>query len=131
MYPRQFFDTFWRPDLRNEVFVAMSFAPEFTAIWESILRPAIEDTGLKPRRVDTTVISGNIVTEIMDGIAHARVVLGELTCLPSGFPNGNVMYEIGLAHSLRQAEEVLLVRSEPQIIPITTCTNGRTWVKQF
>ena len=43
MYPREYFDTYWRGDLKNEVFVIMSFADEFKEVWESAIRPAIED----------------------------------------------------------------------------------------
>ena len=46
MYPREYFDTYWRGDLKNEVFVIMSFAPEFQPAWEDAIKPAIEvDTG--------------------------------------------------------------------------------------
>ena len=79
MFPREYFDTYWRPDLRDEVFVAMSFASCFTATWEEILKPAIVAVGLKPHRVDITKTSGSILTEIMDGIAHARVVLADIS----------------------------------------------------
>ena len=108
MYPREYFDTFWRPDLRDEVFVAMQFR-DFDDIWANILKPAIKRTGLKPHRVDATKVSGNIITEIMDGIAHARLILGDVSPASGDYPNANVMYEIGLAHALRQPCEVLLV----------------------
>jgi hypothetical protein len=59
--------------------------------------------------VDATKVSGNIITEIMDGIAHARLILGDVSPVSGDYPNANVMYEIGLAHALRQPCEVLLV----------------------
>ena len=49
MYPREFFDTFWRGDLRNEVFVIMSFDDEFRPVWEHALKPAIETDLQEPR----------------------------------------------------------------------------------
>jgi hypothetical protein len=116
MYPREYFDTFWRPDLRDEVFVAMAFDPAFDDIWEGILKPAVAQIGMAANRVDATVISGNILTDIMDGIAQARLILVELTALQCGHPNDNVMYELGLAHALRQASEVLLIRSDTEKI---------------
>lgn len=116
MYPREYFDTYWRPEIRDQVFVAMSFADEFTAAWADIIRPAIEenleDMGLTPHRVDVTKIGGSIITEIMDGIAHARLVLGEISTMSNGNRNPNVMYEVGLAHALRQPEEVVLIRRD-------------------
>jgi len=38
----------------------------------------------------------------MDGIAHARLILGDVSPVSGDYPNANVMYEIGLAHALRQ-----------------------------
>ena len=43
MYPREYFDTYWRPQLRDQVFVAMSFADEFTKAWAEIIRPAVDE----------------------------------------------------------------------------------------
>jgi hypothetical protein len=39
MYPRQYFDTYWRPGLSEEVFVAMPFSEEFAEVWQSAIRP--------------------------------------------------------------------------------------------
>lgn len=123
MYPREYFDTFWRGDLRNEVFVAMSFAAEFDTVWTDSIRPAIEnDTQDNPvaHRVDTSTLSGNIITEILDGIAHAKLVFVDISICNSGTwarqRNGNVMYELGLAHAIRQSSEIVAVRSDNEMI---------------
>ena len=120
MFPREYFDTYWRPDLRDEVFVAMSFAACFNDAWTEIIRPAVDgqlaDLNLTAHRVDTTTISGSILTEIMDGIANARFVLADISTEPSGYRNANVLYEVGLAHALRQPEEVLLLRQDNEQI---------------
>src|SRR3972149_11872807 len=108
MYPREYFDTYWRSEIRNEVFVAMPFHDEFTPIWTKAIKPAIENDNtlnLKARRVDVSTLSGSIVVEIMDYIAHARVVLADISISESGKwkgqRNGNVLYEVGLTHALR------------------------------
>jgi hypothetical protein len=74
MYPRRFFETFWRGDIRKEVFVAMPINNEFNIIYEHAIDPAIRDpsVGMQPKRVDASILSGAIVTDILDGIAHAR-----------------------------------------------------------
>ena len=41
MYPREYFDTYWRGDLRNEIFVIMSFESAFQPVWEQAIKPAI------------------------------------------------------------------------------------------
>ncbi len=119
MYPREYFDTYWRGDLKNEVFVIMSFAPEFQPVWEQAIRPAIEvDTDGSPfaHRVDATVLAGSIITEILDGIAHAKLVFADISVCTSGRwkgqRNGNAMYELGLAHGLRRPQELVVVRSD-------------------
>ena len=123
VYPRDFFDTYWRGDLKNEVFVIMSFADEFTPVWESAIKPAIEnDTEGKlfAHRVDATKLSGSIVTEILDGIAHARLVFAEVSVCTTGKWNGqrnaNAMYELGIAHAIRPAQELVVVRNDHEEI---------------
>lgn len=122
MYPREYFDTFWRPDIKDQVFVAMSFDPAMNTVWENIFRPAIQDAGYKAIRVDVPNLSSDIVTEIMEGIAHSRIILADLTAVKGERPNPNVMYEVGLAHALRQSTEVILVRSDdnPMLFDISS-----------
>jgi len=128
MFPRDFFLDYWNPALRDEVFVAMPFASEFTPVWEEAVIPAVERCNLRPFRVDIRKVSDSIFVDILDGVAHARLILVDLSPVsfpPTSlmrslfsnasqnpqFPNGNVMYELGLAHATRQAEEVILVRN--------------------
>ncbi len=58
----------------------------------------------------------SILTEILTGIGTAQVVFADITSVGEldGRPirNGNVMYEVGLAHATRLPEEVLLFRSD-------------------
>ncbi|PHS07139.1 MAG: hypothetical protein COA78_13725 [Blastopirellula sp.] len=123
MYPKEYFDTYWRPEIRNEVFIAMPFHDEFTPIWERALKPAIEednDLDLIAYRVDSSNLSGSIVTEILDRIAHARIFLADISISREGKwkgqRNGNVMYEVGLAHAIKQVTETILIRSDNQDI---------------
>ena len=124
MHPREYFDNFWRPELREEAFVAMSFDSSMEPVWRQIIEPAINAVNLRACRVDSTHICGDILTQIMEGIAHARLVLGELTGLLSHRhgsdernPSANVMYEIGLTHALRQEVEVVLIAANGSRIP--------------
>src|SRR5881296_3875365 len=89
MYPRAWFDTYWRGTLKTEVFVAMSFQDEFKPVWEKAIVPAIEEDlegGKKYRaqRVDITTLSVSIVTEIFDGIAHDTVVFADISTMTTG-----------------------------------------------
>lgn len=123
MYPKQYFETYWRTDLRDEVFVAMPFHDDFNSVWKDTIKPAIENdqkTKLVAKRIDTSVLSGSIIIDILDGIAHSRIVFADVSiCCEgkwAGQRNGNVMYEVGLSHALRQVEEIILVRCDNEEI---------------
>ena len=123
MHPNTYLKSFWRLELRPEIFVAMSFLDQYRARYEEVIRPAIEGiqiggVSLKPRRVDISKSGDSILTDISDGIAHSRLVLADVSCIGkdsiTGQPyrNGNVMYEVGVALSCRQPSDVLLVRDD-------------------
>ena len=99
----------------------MSFDQRFDFRWSQVIAPAIhcvEINGkrLEPFRVDARRISDSILTEILSGITRSRLVFGDVTTYgyTNDHPvrNGNVMYEIGIAHAVRLPEEVLLFRSD-------------------
>ena len=128
MYPRSFLENYWRNDLSDEVFVAMSFSPKFEHRWTNIFRPTVEAVTvdgrpLRPVRVDIRKSGDSILTEIMDGIAHAQLVLADIsvtdhwtdeTGSARSCRNGNVMYEVGLALACRQPVDVVLVRDDAE-----------------
>lgn len=127
MYPKHFLDYFRDFETKEEVFVAMPFQGEAAERrWEEIFTPAIEAVDLTPFRVDARGVGDSILTDILDGIGRARLVLGDLSTDPiceehdgtlAGAPNHNVLYEVGIAHAERMAEEVIVVRdsNEPVI----------------
>jgi hypothetical protein len=125
MHPRVFLDSFWRNDLRDEVFVAISFSEPFESRWREIVLPAveaqpIEGLTLRAVRVDTRRSGESILTEIIEGIAHSQLVLADISVVdrwlvgdvPRSARNGNVMYEVGRALACRQPVEVLLIRDD-------------------
>lgn len=123
MYPNAFLRTLWQTELRPEVFVAMPFSERYRPRFEQVIQPAvnavlINDVPLGARRVDESKSGDSILTEIIDGIAHAQMVLADVSTVgrdaESGLPyrNGNVMYEVGVALACRQSQEVLLVRDD-------------------
>lgn len=125
MHPQLFLQTFWRTDIRPQVFVAMSFADQYAPRFTEVIAPAIHsikvgNVPLEPLRVDLSKSGDSILTDIIDGIAHALVVLADIsvvgrdsvTSIP--YRNGNVMYEVGLALACRQPSEILLVRDDKE-----------------
>ena len=121
MHPNQYFNLFPPFPRENKVFVAMSFDEQFNDRWEKVIVPAIrseeyEGVSLEPHRVDAKRISDSILTEILGGISNDQLVFADVTAIGEidGKPvrNGNVMYEVGIAHAIRLPEEVLLFRSD-------------------
>ena len=132
MFRSLFYHLFPAFPREDTAFVAMSFAEAFSSRWENVLAPAIgrvkvNDKALAPVRVDARKVSDSILTEILDGIGRARVVLADITAHDArGFRgrNGNVMYEVGLAHAVRLPEEVLLFRSDDQQLLFDVSRSG-------
>jgi hypothetical protein len=121
MYPQNFVSLFPPFPRNNKVFVAMSFDERLTSRWQNVIRPAIEmvrlgDRPLQSVRVDAGKVSDSILTEILDGISTSRIIFVDVTALDfvNGRPvrNANVLYELGIAHATRLAEEVIIVRSD-------------------
>lgn len=96
----------------------MPISDESNRVYEEAVHPAITDAsiGMQSRRVDASVLSGAIVTDILDGVAHATLVFADISIMKTGVwkeqRNGNVMYEVGLAHAIRPETDVIVVRSD-------------------
>ena len=121
MYPSEYFRLFPPFPRDNRVFVAMSFHPDFDKRWENVIAPGIRRVArngvdLEPFRVDVRRISDSILTEILTGISRSLIVFADVTTLGQvqdrPIRNGNVMYEVGLAHAIRLPEEVVIFRSD-------------------
>jgi hypothetical protein len=81
-----------RPDSRR-AFVIMPFAPEFEAVFRDLITPAL--AGYDVARADTRFDERSILEKIVTGIHDADLVIADITNT-----NANVMYELGVAHSL-------------------------------
>jgi hypothetical protein len=76
-------------------FVAMWFDPQMDAIWREGLKPAIEEAGYEPVRLDETEHNNKICDEIIAKIRRARFVVSDFTGQSRG-----VYYEAGFAAGL-------------------------------
>ena len=133
MHPQTFLKTFWRLELRPQIFVAMDFREEFQERYSKVIEPAIRSIvwngqQLAPYRVDFSKSGDSILSDIIDGISHSQFVLADVSTVGvetntrKSFRNGNVMYEVGLALACRHPSEVLLVRDDddPFLFDVST-----------
>jgi hypothetical protein len=123
MHPFNFYDQIWNGETENIVFVAMSFDGKYQERFEKIFKPAIESIEINGNRltavrVDERKTGDSIILEIVKGIAVSEIILADISSMDIEFDNngikrnGNVMYELGLAHAVKSPEKVLIVRDD-------------------
>lgn len=123
MHPNVFLKTFWRTEIKPQVFVAMSFSDRYQSRFDNVIAPAIsaiavDGVQLKPYRVDLSKSGDSILTDIMEGIAHSQMVVADVSAVGKdsvtgdSYRNGNVMYEVGIALACRLPQEILLIRDD-------------------
>ncbi len=117
MYPKHFMEQFWRGELNNKLFVVMPFHKSFEARFHEIIEPAAIEAGFEcAYRVKERRDSNAVLTKILDGIANSRMVLCDLSNDPKSkkrnHVNGNVLYETGIANTIREPHSVMLIRDQ-------------------
>ena len=88
-------------------FVLMPFDLEFDAIFNNLIRPALEEVGYDVKRADSILNQHNILKDIVRGIEEADLVVADLTSL-----NANVFYELGISHAMQKLTVLLTQSSE-------------------
>lgn len=91
-------------------FVLMPFAEAFQEAYDYIIRPTVEAAGLDCQRADDIMESGDILAQIYRSLMQARLVIADLTGT-----NGNVLYELGLAHMM--GHQAILLTQEVHQVP--------------
>lgn len=129
MYPLNYYETFMRYEASDEVFVAMPFTEDFERAYDTVIKPAIETVSinsknLRPRIINRgTTGSPDIHEQIFEAIIHSRMVIADMT-VQSNYTdndgttrwqaNANVAYEVGLATTWRNPEDILLIHQKHQ-----------------
>lgn len=90
----------------NLAFIIMPFRDDLTEIYEKIIRPTVEEK-LVCRRGDDYKTNKMIMQDIWKAICEAKLIIADVT----GF-NPNVMYELGIAHTL--GKEVIMIYQKNQ-----------------
>jgi len=93
-------------------FVLMPFTDSLTEIYQTLIKPTVENPrfGLVCRRADDIKSNRAIIQDIWKSICEARVIIADMTNL-----NPNVMYELGIAHTLGKETILLYQRSAEEI----------------
>jgi len=91
-------------------FVLTPFKELFDTYFTSILKPAIEKSGLYAVRGDSLYRPSSIMDDIWNGIRNSKILVAELT-----ERNPNVFYELGLAHAL--SKPVILISQGMDDVP--------------
>jgi hypothetical protein len=90
-------------------FVIMPFSPEYDLVYRQLIKPAAETFGLKVLRADDIYSPGVITEQIRSAIHQSRICIADV-----GGKNPNVLYEVGIAHTLGKPT-ILLSQSAEQI----------------
>lgn len=81
-------------------------------VYNTIVKPLCEEMGLGVVRADEYATTSVIYNEIVRDIQESAIVIVDI----SG-QNPNVMYELGIAHALRQPSTIILTHDEVAKLP--------------
>lgn len=70
---------------------------DFNSIYQTLIKPALEEAGFESFRADEESVSGDILTDMFQELLLADLVLTDLS-----IDNANVFYELGIRHALRK-----------------------------
>lgn len=93
----------------NSMFVLMPFRKEFEGVYGVIKRVGTK-LGIRVFRADEMVSPGQITDQILEAINKSGIILADLT-----HKNPNVLYEIGIAHTL--GKKTILITQDSGDIP--------------
>jgi tetratricopeptide (TPR) repeat protein len=94
------------PGSRPHAFVVMPFGTKkasdgkiynFNAIYQTMIKPALESAGFEAFRADEETTSGDILTDMFQELLLADLVLADMS-----IDNANVFYELGVRHAFRK-----------------------------
>ena len=83
----------------TQAFVAMWFDESMNTVFDNGIKPAIEEVGYTPFRIDRKEYLNKIDDEIIAEIRRSRYLVADFTQGPDG-ARGGVYYESGFAHGL-------------------------------
>lgn len=110
IYPKQFRNE-KIPIEKNRCFFIMPFSEEFNIIYGEI-KASLSQSNYICTRVDEISGSTPIINKILTEILKAQFVIADLSnCNP------NVFYELGVAHTFKDAENIFLIKEKNTKVP--------------
>lgn len=70
---------------------------DFNAVYETLIKPALDEAGFEPFRADEATVSGDILTDMFQELLLADMVIADMS-----IDNANVFYELGVRHAFRK-----------------------------
>lgn len=107
-YPRDYIIPNQEIEL-GTAFVVMPIRPEFD-LPLGIITDICNTLGIKARRADDIARQDFIMSNILDGIAKSEIVIVDITG-----NNPNVFYELGIAHSLRTRQAIIIITQDEDV----------------
>jgi len=107
---------------KQRVFVALPFAQDVRAVWTFGIQQPVRGLVLLCERLDQEAFTGDILSRIRSGIAHALLVIADLTgCNP------NVFLEVGYAWGKNQPTILLCRDGGNQSLPFAVSGQRCIW----
>lgn len=110
IYPKQFRNS-KIPIEKNRCFFLMPFKNEYNHIYGT-LKECLQNNGYIVNRADEIAGSKPIMNKILNEILRSQYIVVDLT----GY-NPNVFYELGVSHSFKDAQNILLIKQKDDKIP--------------
>ena len=113
MYPKHFFERYWEGEQKNQLFVGIAFDDSVNSRF-SIIDSAVKSLKFeKAFRVGIETEANSINDRIFDGIANSKMLLFDLSDDDrTGWINHNVIYELGIANTIREPFDIVLIRKK-------------------
>jgi hypothetical protein len=110
IYPKQFKNA-RIPIEKNRCFVLMPFAGKYDLIYGNI-KQVLTENGYICNRADELFGSVPIMSNVLNEILKAHFIIADLT-----EQNANVFYELGVAHSFKDAQNIILIAQQLNDVP--------------
>lgn len=120
MSHKVFIENFWETEQENILYVFMPFDKTFDEKYK-VIEAAAEMSGFKGKaaeRVDKMVQADQIYMKIIYKIANSKMLLFDLSDdpeIPCGckkHANSNVIWELGVAFSIREPEDIVIIKEK-------------------